>query len=125
MYPEAGSSLGSNGTVVFFENAASSGGGALNLDVGNGSIHISSANFIRNEANFGGAVYVYGSAEKESDFSSCTFDGNSASDGGAVYLYTGTGVDRFTASVFRGNFASKRLVYPEVFKHIMFFRNRS
>ncbi|CAM9637001.1 unnamed protein product, partial [Laminaria digitata] len=61
--------------------------------------------FKSNEASLGGAVYVLALLEKQTSFSGCVFEGNRAEDGGAVYFYTGPGIDIFTESVFRNNFA--------------------
>ena len=67
--------------------------------------------FMSNEASLGGAVYVSGVDDKQTIFSKCFFESNEAADGGAVYLNTGLGVDIFTASVFRNNFAGE---LPEI-----------
>lgn len=71
---------------------------------------VSYAMFVSNKASLGGAVYIsavyIGGVEQSiSMFGECIFESNEAADGGAVYLYTGTGVDIFTASAFRDNFA--------------------
>ena len=60
-----------------------------------------------NEASLGGAVYVAAVDAKETKFSKCLFKSNEAADGGAVYLNTGPGVDIFTESVFRDNYAGE------------------
>ena len=60
-----------------------------------------------NKAWLGGAVYIAAVDDKQTEFRECVFESNAAADGGAVYLYTGPGVDIFTASVFRNNFAGE------------------
>ena len=60
-----------------------------------------------NKASLGGAVYIAAVDDKQTVFRECVFENNAAADGGAVYLYTGPGVDIFTASVFRNNFAGE------------------
>ena len=58
-----------------------------------------------NKASLGGAIHIVAVEDKQTIFMECVFESNEAADGGAVYLYTGPGVDIFTASVFRNNFA--------------------
>ena len=60
-----------------------------------------------NKASLGGAVYISSVDDEQTLFTGCVFESNAAADGGAVYLYTGPGVDIFTASVFRNNFAGE------------------
>ena len=60
-----------------------------------------------NKASLGGAVYIGAVDDQQTLFTGCVFESNAAADGGAVYLYTGPGVDIFTASVFRNNFAGE------------------
>ena len=68
-------------------------------------LEVSFAMFRSNEASLGGAVYIAAVDDKQTIFSACTFERNGAGDGGAVYLYTGPGVDIFTTTAFRNNFA--------------------
>ena len=60
-----------------------------------------------NKASLGGAIHIVAVEDKQTIFMECVFESNEAADGGAVYLYTGPGVDVFTASVFRNNFAGE------------------
>lgn len=70
-------------------------------------LEASNVMFKSNDASLGGAVYVATVENKETRFSGCVFEGKRAADGSAVYLYTGPGVDVFTATVFKNNFASE------------------
>lgn len=94
------------GSVAFIENSAANLGGAIYVAAVD-LLQVNEATFTSNQAPLGGAVYIAGFDSAESEFISCVFEGNQASDGGAVYLYTGSGVDSFTASIFRNNFASE------------------
>ena len=70
-------------------------------------VDISNVMFMSNEASLGGAVYIAAVDDKQTKFGKCFFESNAAADGGAVYLNTGPGVDIFTESVFRDNFAGE------------------
>lgn len=91
-------------SVAFIDNTAIEFGGAMRL-FGSNTVQVSGVSFIANSAELGGAVYIALMNEKYTEFTASNFDGNRAADGGAVYLYTGTGVDVFSSSGFRGNIA--------------------
>lgn len=77
-------------------------------------LDISDVMYKSNEASLGGAVYIVGVEDRQTTFSSCVFENNKAADGGAVYLYTGPGVDIFTGSIFRDNFACELSITASV-----------
>lgn len=91
-------------SVAFIGSSAGGIGGAIHVDECE-ELEARNVMFLSNEASLGGAVYVTAVENKQTSFSGCVFEGNEAADGGGVYLYTGPGVDVFTASVFRNNFA--------------------
>ncbi|CAN0450956.1 unnamed protein product, partial [Scytosiphon promiscuus] len=97
-------------SIAFIDNSASGLGGAM-LFQSPDLLQVSGATFRSNEAVLGGAVYLTAVEDKQTAFSACDFEGNLADDGGAFYLYTGPGVDVFTESVFKNNFASKSASY--------------
>ena len=70
-------------------------------------VEVSNALLMSNKASLGGAVYIIAVDDKHTIFKECVFESNEAADGGAVYLNTGPGVDYFTASVLRNNFAGE------------------
>lgn len=70
-------------------------------------VQISRVMFKSNEAALGGAIFATAVENHFTLFSECVFEGNRAADGGAVYLNTGPGLDIFTRSVFRNNYASE------------------
>lgn len=103
-YSEAGDDGNLIWSVRFIGNSALALGGAMELDEPK-LLQVSGATFDSNSAPLGGAVYVVSVYDRQTNFDNCVFEGNEAEDGGAFYLYTGSGVDIFTASIFRGNFA--------------------
>ncbi|CAN0450815.1 unnamed protein product, partial [Scytosiphon promiscuus] len=95
-----------NWSIRFVNNSAGGLGGAILFEMCI-QIQVSDVLFKSNQASLGGAVYILAEDDKETIFSDCVLEGNTAEDGGAVYLNTGPGVDIFTASVFRANFAGE------------------
>lgn len=75
-------------------------------------VQVNHVMFQSNEAPIGGAVFIVAVEDKTTLFSECAFEGNSAADGGAVYLNTGPGLDIFTGSIFRHNYASESQTCP-------------
>ncbi|CAN0368846.1 unnamed protein product, partial [Laminaria digitata] len=92
--------------IRFIGNAAVGLGGAMHIEDTH-QLECTGVAFEQNSAQVGGALFVVSTGVTLTQFSACVFERNEAPDGGAVYLETGSGVDRFTSSVFRGNFASK------------------
>lgn len=78
-------------------------------------VYVHGTIFKENKAALGGAVYVLAADDKQTHFNGCGFSGNRAGDGGAVYLYTGPGVDIFTKSIFRNNFARETSRHSHVY----------
>ena len=78
-------------------------------------VEVNNVMLVSNKASLGGAVYIVAVDDKQTIFKACVFESNEAEDGGAIYLYTGPGVDIFTASVFRNNFAGE---LPKICQHI-------
>ncbi|CAM9686166.1 unnamed protein product, partial [Laminaria digitata] len=90
--------------IRFIGNAAGGLGGAMHV-VDTLELECTGVAFELNKAQVGGAIFVVATGVTLTQFSACVFERNEAPDGGAVYLETGSGVDTFTSSVFRGNFA--------------------
>lgn len=85
-------------------NSAVGLGGAMHVN-GFQELGIRGVAFESNYATLGGAIFVASSEDGLTEFRECVFEGNTASDGGATYLATGAGLDVFTSSIFRTNYA--------------------
>ncbi|CAM9517492.1 unnamed protein product, partial [Laminaria digitata] len=92
--------------IRFIGNAAVGLGGAMHIE-NTHQLECTGVTFELNSAQLGGAIYVVSTGVTLTQFNACVFEQNEAPEGGAMYLATGSGVDKFTSSVFRGNFASK------------------
>lgn len=104
VHSEAGGDYTYDWSIAFIENNAGGLGGAMHIDEP-GLLEVDDAMFKSNRGSLGGAIYIAAADDKHTTFSACVFEGNAAEDGGALYLYTGPGLDIFTESVFRNNYA--------------------
>lgn len=96
--------------VLFFNNSAVYGGGAMGI-INPEGLDIRGVTFQSNTAEYGGAVSVASTSGSSREFDGCLFEDNVATDGGALYVYTSAGKETVRNSVFTGNYASERLGY--------------
>ena len=106
LYSNLGGEHSRDRKVAFVENYAVGRRGAMFIEFAD-VVEVNYSRFKSNEGSLGGAAYIVAAEDKQTIFSECVFENNEAGDGGAVYLNTGPGVDIFTASVFRNNFAGE------------------
>lgn len=93
------------GSLLFTQNSAGPGGGALSIG-DPGDLSIVGANFTQNTANVGGAVSVNAVKESDRRFKECRFENNTATvDGGGMHFFTSGGSDNVDSSRFHGNHA--------------------
>lgn len=93
------------GSLLFVQNSAVPGGGALSIG-DPGKLSIVGANFTRNTANVGGAVSVNAVKAFEREIKECLFEHNTATaDGGGLHFFTSGGSENVVSSRFHGNYA--------------------